>query len=108
LRDRGFTKISGGERQLTVIARALAQDAHILILDEPTASLDFGNQFKVLTQIKSLADEGYTVIQSTHNPDQTFQFSDRVLILKEGNVCISDVLQIYHRKSFRNYIVVMK
>ncbi len=86
LRDRGFTKISGGERQLTVIARALAQDAHILILDEPTASLDFGNQIKVLTQIKSLAEEGYTIIQSTHNPDQTFQFSDRVLILKEGNV----------------------
>ena len=86
LYKRGFSMISGGERQLTMIARALAQNAHILIMDEPTANLDFGNQIKVLTQIKSLANEGYTIIQSTHNPDQTFLFSDYVLALKDGEV----------------------
>ena len=86
LHDRDFSRISGGERQLTMIARALAQNAHILILDEPTTNLDFGNQIKVLTQIKSLANDGYTIIQSTHNPDQTFLFSDRILALKDGIV----------------------
>lgn len=86
LSNRGFNMISGGERQLAIIARALAQEAHTLIMDEPTANLDFGNQIKVLTQIKSLANDGYTIIQSTHNPDQTFLFSDLVLALKDGGV----------------------
>lgn len=86
LRDRGYTRISGGERQLVLMARALVQEAKVLILDEPTANLDFGNQVHVLTQIKSLAREGYTIIQSTHNPDQTFMFSDYVLALKGGEV----------------------
>lgn len=86
LSKRGYNMISGGERQLTMIARALAQNAHILIMDEPTANLDFGNQIKVLSQIKSLTNDGYTIIQSTHNPDQTFLFSDLVLALKNGEV----------------------
>lgn len=89
LHNRGFNQISGGERQLTMIARALAQNAHVLILDEPTANLDFGNQIKVLSRIRSLAEEGYTVIQATHNPDQTFLFSDRILALKDGRVLAS-------------------
>lgn len=86
LKQRGYTQISGGERQLVLMARALVQEAKILILDEPTANLDFGNQIRVLTQIKSLAKEGYTIIQSTHNPDQTFLFSDRVMAMKDGKV----------------------
>jgi len=86
LSQRGFNRISGGERQLTMIARALAQNSHILIMDEPTANLDFGNQIRVLSQIKSLTNDGYTIIQSTHNPDQTFLFSDLVLALKDGEV----------------------
>ena len=89
LRDRGYTQISGGERQLVLVARALVQQTRILILDEPTANLDFGNQIRVLTQIRSLAQEGYTIIQSTHNPEQTFMFSDRVLALYNGRVLAS-------------------
>jgi iron complex transport system ATP-binding protein len=89
LRDRGYTQISGGERQLVLIARALVQQTRILILDEPTANLDFGNQILVLTRIKSLAREGYTIIQSTHNPEQTFMFSDSVLALYNGKVLAS-------------------
>lgn len=58
-------------------------------MDEPTSNLDFGNQVRVLTEIKSLAKEGYTIVQSTHNPDQTFLFSDRVLAMKEGKVLAS-------------------
>ncbi len=86
LKNRSYTKISGGERQLALIARALVQQTRVLILDEPTANLDFGNQVRVLTQIKSLANEGYTIIQSTHNPDQTFMFSDHVLAMLNGQV----------------------
>ncbi len=86
LKNRGYTRISGGERQLALIARALVQQTRVLILDEPTANLDFGNQVRVLTQIKSLAREGYTIVQSTHNPDQTFMFSDRVLAIQDGKV----------------------
>ncbi len=86
LKNRGYTQISGGERQLVLIARALVQEAKILILDEPTANLDFGNQIRVQNQIKALAKDGYTVVQSTHNPDQTFLFSDKVLAMKDGKV----------------------
>jgi len=86
LKSRGFARISGGERQLVLVARALAQGTKILVMDEPTSNLDYGNQVRVLTEIKSLAKEGYTVIQSTHNPDQTFLFSDTVMAMKDGKV----------------------
>lgn len=89
LRDRGYTQISGGERQLALIARALVQQTRILLLDEPTANLDFGNQILVLTQIKSLARDGYTIIQSSHHPEQTFMFSDKVVALHNGRVVAS-------------------
>lgn len=86
LRNRGYKQVSGGERQLVLIARALAQQARLLIMDEPTANLDFGNQLRVLSQVRQLARDGYTVIQSTHSPDHAFQFADRVLAIKDGVV----------------------
>lgn len=86
LRKRCFHHISGGERQLAVIARALVQNAKLLMLDEPTASLDFGNQVLVQEQARMLADEGYTIIQTTHNPEHSYMFSDKVLAIKDGRV----------------------
>lgn len=86
LRDSGFSRISGGERQLTLIARALVQQAKVLIMDEPTANLDYGNQIRVLEQVRKLSEEGFTIIQSTHQPDQAFLFADEVLALKNGRV----------------------
>lgn len=86
LADRDFTRISGGEQQLALIARALAQQAKVLLLDEPGANLDFGNQVKVMNVIRLLAKDGYTVIQSTHNPDHAFYFSDEVMALKKGRI----------------------
>ena len=69
LAEHDYTRISGGQRQLTLIARALAQEAPILVMDEPTASLDFGNQAMVLGRIRDLAREGYGIVLSTHDPD---------------------------------------
>lgn len=86
LADRCFHRLSGGEQQLVLIARALVQDAPILMLDEPTANLDFGNQLLVLEQARSLAREGYTVIQTTHHPEQSYMFSDRILTIHKGRV----------------------
>ena len=86
LAARGINEISGGERQLALIARAMAQQAKILLMDEPTASLDYGNQFRLLRQVRQLADSGYTVLLSTHNPEHAFRFATDVLVLREGGV----------------------
>lgn len=86
LSDRCFHRLSGGEQQLVLIARALAQKAPILVLDEPTANLDFGNQHLLLRQAQALAREGYAVIQTTHNPEQSYRYSDKILALRDGQI----------------------
>jgi len=84
LAERPFTEISGGERQLTLIARALAQEAGLLVMDEPTASLDFGNQVRVLERLERLAAQGIAVLFSTHDPDHAFLCAQRALLIAEG------------------------
>jgi len=86
LRNRGCSNISGGERQLALIARAMAQQAKILVMDEPSASLDYGNKLRVMETVKSLTKDGYTVIQSTHDPDQAYLYSDQILALYDGKI----------------------
>ncbi len=86
LADADYTRISGGQRQLVLIARALAQEAPILVMDEPTASLDFGNQTLVLARIRALAADGYGVFLSTHDPDHALMVADRVAIMAEGGL----------------------
>lgn len=84
LADCGISEISGGERQLALIARALAQEAKILIMDEPTASLDYGNQLRVQSLMRSLAHEGMLVLMSSHNPQYALHFADRVIAISDG------------------------
>lgn len=86
LSGKNFTHLSGGEQQLVLIARALAQEARTLLMDEPTSSLDYGNQDLVLRQARSLADEGYTVLLSTHNPQHALWYADRALALLDGRI----------------------
>ena len=86
LRDRGCGNISGGELQLALIARAIAQQAKILVMDEPSASLDYGNKLRLMETVKGLTREGYTVIQSTHDPDQAYLYSDQILALYDGKL----------------------
>lgn len=86
LADRYFQQLSGGEKQLVMIARALAQKARLLILDEPTSNLDFANQARALNLIRKLARIGNTVLLTTHSPDQAFLVSSHVVMLREGRV----------------------
>ncbi len=89
LSQKNFSHLSGGEQQLVLIARALAQQAKTLLMDEPTASLDYGNQAHVLEIVRALADDGYTVVLSTHNPQHALWYADRALALAEGRVAAS-------------------
>ena len=81
LKNRPIDKLSGGERQLVLIARALLQDAKILLLDEPTASLDYSNQIMVMERIKELSKNGYSSLFSTHNPEHALMYADSILLL---------------------------
>ena len=76
--------ISGGERQLVLLARALAQEPQFIVLDEPTASLDFGNQGKVMREIRALAASGHGVLFTTHDPNHALRAADRAYLLRDG------------------------
>jgi len=80
-RSRNFRELSGGEQQMVLIARALAQGTRILIMDEPTANLDYGNQLRLLMTISGLSKQGYSILLSTHNPEHAFLFARRVLAI---------------------------
>jgi iron complex transport system ATP-binding protein len=84
LSQRPYTQISGGERQLVLLARALAQEPQFIVLDEPTASLDFGNQGKVMSEIRALAASGHGVLFTTHDPNHARRAADRVFLLRDG------------------------
>lgn len=86
LANRGYAHISGGERQLCLIARAMVQEARILVMDEPSSNLDYGNRIRVMQTLRALAEDGYAVVQSTHDPDQAYLCSDRILALCGGQV----------------------
>ncbi len=81
-----YTEISGGERQLVLIARAVAQQSRFLVLDEPTSNLDFGNQVKVLKKIRELMSRGYGLLVTTHLPDHAFLCASRVALLSGGKL----------------------
>lgn len=84
--DREVSSLSGGERQRVVIARALAQQAPILVLDEPTTALDLGHQQEVLLLLDRLRDDGRTIISTMHDLSLAGQFADRLVLLASGRV----------------------
>ena len=86
LQYRAITSLSGGQRQLVLIARAIAQNSPIMILDEPTSALDFDNQIKIWKILKKLAYSGKTIITCSHDPNHILWFADHTLILNHGEV----------------------
>lgn len=105
LRDRPYTEVSGGERQLTLIARAMTQGADIFIMDEPVNGLDYGNQLRLLGRIAELAGNGYTFIKTTHFPDHALWISDRVILLKAGRIIAAGPTEVVVNREnlFRMY-----
>lgn len=86
LLNKSITKISGGERQLAFICRALVQESNIFIFDEPLSALDFGNQNKLLMMFRELEQEGKTIIFTTHNPNQVLDLNCNVIVLNDKSV----------------------
>ncbi len=87
LADKPYTRLSGGERQLVLIGRCLAQEPQVLLLDEPTSHLDLRNQVMVLTLVRNLAaTHNLTVLLTLHDPNLALLFADRVILLHQGEV----------------------
>lgn len=103
LAGRDYTEISGGERQMVMIARALAQQTNLLVMDEPTTHLDYGNETRVLSQIKKLAGLGYTIIMITHMPNHAFLCANQVLAVGRDNYfCIGPPNEILTQASLQS------
>ena len=89
LTDKVYTEISGGEKQLALIARALVQKPQFLLMDEPTSNLDFGNQVKVLQQIVNLSRDGIAVIMTSHFPDHAFLCSAKTALFRKDRSLVT-------------------
>lgn len=89
LLNKSITKISGGERQLCFICRALIQESDVMVFDEPMSALDFGNQSRLLKIFKELQKEGKTIVFTTHNPNQVMDLNCNVIVLDIGKIACS-------------------
>jgi ABC-type cobalamin/Fe3+-siderophores transport system ATPase subunit len=83
---QNYTELSGGQQQLVLVARALAQEPQILIMDEPTASLDFGNQQLVLERMQNLSRQGMSVLMVTHDPHHALLCANKVIVMENGRI----------------------
>ena len=105
---RSYGRLSGGEQQLVLIARALAQQTELLIMDEPTSSLDYGNQLRVMQRIKGLAQQGYTILLSSHIFSEIDSTCDRIAIIKDGHIVSQFVANDLKHASRKYYTVTFE
>ncbi len=116
LADRQFNQMSGGERQMILVARAIAQQAEVLVMDEPTANLDYSNQIRILQIVSELAEQGYSIIMTTHFPDHAFLACNHVALMRDGmilkqgapyEVIVSDNLtELYQTQVFVTEVIL--
>lgn len=103
LRDKPYTEISGGERKQVTIARVIAQQPQLILLDEPTAHLDYGNQHRVIQMLRQLAAEGYALIMTTHNPEHAIILNGKVAILnREGVLSVGQAAETLSAETLSN------
>ena len=103
LRDKPYVDISGGELQMVMFARALVQEPQMIVMDEPTAALDYGNAVKVIEKIRELADTGFAIIMITHNPDHAFMTGAKVALFKrEKPMVFGDAAQVITRENIQD------
>lgn len=81
LKNRIFTQLSGGEQQMVIVARALAQQTSFLVMDEPTSGLDFGNQIQIINKVNELKNEALGILMATHSPDHAFMCNADVAVV---------------------------
>ena len=106
LADKPYTEISGGERQQVTIARAIVQQPQIILFDEPTAHLDFGNQVRIIKMIKYLSSQGFAILMTTHTPDHVIMLGDRVGILdRNGEMTFGNTEIFCGKISFPVFII---
>lgn len=86
LANEKYTALSGGQRQLILIARAICQSAKVFVMDEPAANLDYANHQLLMEVITDLAGKGYCVVMSTHSPEHPASIGSKVLLMKDGCV----------------------
>ena len=100
LRDRWMGELSGGEKQRVILARALAQQPSLLLLDEPTQHLDIGGKVELLRRLRKLADENrYTVVVVTHELNLAAEFSDRIALLHKGKCLrVGEPAEVYQQE----------
>ena len=84
LAEKSYLNLSGGERQQLLIARAIVQEPQVILFDEPTAHLDFGNQHRVLQRVRQMAKDGFSVVITTHNPDHALLLGDKAAIVSRA------------------------
>jgi iron complex transport system ATP-binding protein len=100
LRDKEFNRLSGGERQLVMIARAIAQDTEVILLDEPTSYLDLKNQLKVLNIVKQInSTQKVTCIMTLHDPNHALMYSDKIVMFNNGTVETGTIEDMINSKS---------
>lgn len=86
LKEKDYSRLSGGQRQLVMVARAVVQNSKYCLMDEPVASLDYGNQYRLLDSVKKYADKGFTFIITTHHPDHVKYLGGRAVLMKDGKI----------------------
>ncbi|MFA5309327.1 MAG: ABC transporter ATP-binding protein [Dehalococcoidales bacterium] len=108
--DKKYTELSGGQRQMVIIARALTQQPDILIMDEPAASLDYGNQYLVLAHMLRLTKDGMSILMVTHNPDHALYCADRIIAMRDGEIIqLGQAREVVNEQTMRDtYNMVIK